>query len=148
MTIALAWAGVKMESRVLLKVAGALVAFSFVIALVSRAGDGFSYPAFWHEVMPRTFIFAAFSLIGMAIGTWVLVRASAALSLGAFVTAGIAAAISIGVLPVMSGHIEDRLATWQVGAAPAGGAADIEIGWVEECWNRWGDDRPLPSRGN
>lgn len=148
MTIALSWVGVMMRSRALLQVSGALVAFSFIIALVSRAGDGFSYPAFWHEVMPRTFIFTAFALIGTAIGTWVLVRAKAALSLGALVTASIAAAISIGVLPVMSGHIEDRLATWQVGAAPAGGAADIEIGWIEECWNRWSDDRPLPSRGN
>lgn len=144
---ALYWAGVTVRTTTLMQHAGWLIAFTLVLALVSRAGDGFSYPAFWHEVMPRTFVFVAFALVGVAAGTWVLTRSNATLSVVTLVAAGLAVAVSIGSLPVMGGHISQRLDAWEVGAAPAGGAADLEYAWIEECWDRWSDQRQLPDRG-
>jgi hypothetical protein len=138
--------GVVGDPAVIASVGLGLVFFSLVIAVASRAADGFSYEAFWHEVVPRTVIFLGVSALGAAVGTWLgryphgagRMAQVVALAAGAVVALAV-----IGSLLVMQSHVQDRLAQWSVGAAPSS-SLDLETKWVQDCWATIEDFRPVP----
>lgn len=143
----LAILGIAVKPSRLLVAAGLLLGFSFLIAVVSRAGDGFAYPAFWHSVMPRAVIFVALVLVGIAAGTWLLTRPSRWVGLVVVLAVAIAAAVAVGSIFAMTLEIQARFETWQGGPASLIGIGDIEIEWVATCWDKWAAARDLPYRG-
>lgn len=125
-----------------------LVAFSLIIAVASRAADGFSYEGFWHEVVPRSVMFLGMLALGAAAGVRLGRHPDGAGRLAqiAVLAAGAVVAVTVlGSLLVMQSHIEQRLAQWSVGAAPSS-ALDLETEWVQDCWATIGDFRPVPDR--
>jgi MFS family permease len=125
-----------------------LLFFSLVIAVVSRAADGFSYEAFWHEVEPRTVIFLGALALGAAMGTWLGGHPTGAGRMAQVVALAAVAVVTatvLGSLLIMQSHVTERLAQWSVGAAPSS-AMDLETKWVRECWAMIGDFRPVPDR--
>lgn len=132
----------------LMSAGGCLIAFSFLIAIAARAGAGFSYSAFWHQVMPRSVSFVALILVGTAAGAWLLARSNRVIKLIIVVSVLVAGAVSIGSLLAMNSQIQTRHTAWQSGPAPLVGVADIETDWVENCWTRWSNVVELPARNN
>lgn len=123
----------------------ALVVLSGIVTAISRAGDAFSYVAYWHDVLPRTVVFFAVLALGVAAGWRLASLGIRSVAPVLAIAAAAAIAATLGVV-VMNTHIVDRAAQWEVGAAPAG-AQDIETDWVRGCWDELGEVRDLPDRG-
>ena len=125
-----------------------LVLFSLVIAVASRAADGFSYESFWHEVQPRTVIFLGVLALGAATGTLLGAHSHGAgrtTQLVALAASAVVAMTVVGSLLIMQSHIQQRLAEWSVGPSRSSGL-DLETKWVQDCWATIGDFRPVPDR--
>lgn len=123
-----------------------LLVFSLIVAVVQRAGDGFSYMAHWHDVLTRTVIFVAVVALGYAVGGVIASAGRDWLQAAAAVAAAVALVAGMGSLFSWKGHVEQRAAAWAVGAAPAG-AQDIETDWAQVCWHGFKENRPdLPDR--
>jgi hypothetical protein len=126
--------------------AGGLLAFSLILALAARAGAGFSYVAYWHQVMPRAVSFVALVLLGVAAGSWIFAKCSRSASLVTLSAVVIALAACFGSLYAMLSEIEARHVDWQSGPAPLPGISDIDTDWVGACWREWGSTMELPRR--
>jgi hypothetical protein len=139
--------GARLDEQRLLARALAVAAFSFTLQLVARLGDAFSYVAYWHDVMPRTLLFFAAALTGIALGSFLgRLRNSFAELLAIGVTV-VAISVSVVGIVEMQRTVLGREAAWATGPAPLG-AADIEVDWVAECWNDLSDVRDVPERAN
>lgn len=138
--------GFRLDVFRLFRLGAGILVLSVFVSLAARAGEAFSYIAFWHEVTTRTLIFVASILIGIGLGQLASERAPHWATLVVVSTAALALAAGLGSLLTMQQEMVARLETWSVGAAPSSGN-DIESGWVRECWDRWGDVRDLPDRG-
>lgn len=130
----------------LVTIALAFIAFSMVIQMAAAAGDAFSYPAYWHDVMPRTFVFLGVVLAGLAAGARLSALRQRVAVLVAVLAGLTSAAILAGALYGMAANTYVRYLTWNEGAAPMG-AADIEVEWVQDCWDELLLHREAPVRG-
>lgn len=126
-------AGLRADVVRLERVSAGLVGFSFLLSLTNRASEAFAYPAFWHQISTRTFIFLALSLLAVSVGARLatfkqgfLVIVPAVFALGL-----VAAATSMVTL---SGSVQERFSRWEAGPAPLGSISDTAESWSAECW--------------
>jgi hypothetical protein len=139
--------GVVPARRTLLRTSAGFLTFSLVLTLAVRAGDAFSYTAFWHDVMPRLVVLVALTAAGVALGDWLAGILNRTATYAVSLVVVLAVVVALGSLFAMYWHVVERTGQWDAGPAPAGGAVDLSADWVDSCWKQLGETRELPDRG-
>ncbi len=141
--------GVPAKSGMLAAVGSAMLAFSLVVTVVSRAADGLTYEGFWHEILPRSIIFLAAVVLGSAggalLGSWPAVGRARVAQMAVLTISALAGVAVLGSLLSLQDHVESRATQWAVGAAPSS-SLDLETDWVQKCWDKIAEFRTVPIR--
>jgi hypothetical protein len=115
----------------------ALLAFSLILSLVSRASEFFAYPAYWHLVQPRTVAWLGLVMIAAALGTLTSRLGQDSLAVPVTVTAtAVALVLAAASIALMTSEILARGQAWETGPAPLAHVSDIEDpnGWQRAAW--------------
>ena len=126
----------QLQSQPLLSVALAVMGFSFVYAVLNRLAEAFSYVTFWHQIGFRTVQALGLFTLGLALGAWLSRFKVRSVSIGIGAALAIFVVWAVSAERLMVGSINDRYATWNIGAAPLEGMPDIENSdtWVYRSW--------------
>lgn len=112
-------------------------------ALIVAVSEAFTYRAWWHYVPLESASLVWWIVAGALCGSRSLELGRPLLN--APVLVGPILFLGFG-LGLFWQNAEARFSLWNSSAAPLDGVADIQDGWVEECWNVLGQFRQLPER--
>ena len=130
-------------TRFLLEIAAGLLLLSFVIALMNALSEFVVYKGYWHLHTSRAVGFVALALLGVAIGSRLMVNRHASRERAPLLFLGIVLFLVVSAANFsMVERILIRLPVWEVGPAPVMAINDIEDPFVRplarRLWNEIG----------
>ena len=113
-----------------------LMLLSFLIFIISKVSELFSYAVFWHTIFSSTLLYLGLFAIGTALAGQMQAKIKQNYLPLTLVTLGSLLLVSMYALSQSETRIENRRAQWDSGPAPSvnGQPADREIPWIDDCW--------------
>lgn len=129
-----------------------LSVFALIYSLASRAGQLFSYEAFWHLIGPRSVVWLSVVALATSLGMFLACRFDSSLVKGVIIASlAIGTYFVVNSVDLMNRQIIDRSEQWEVGPAPMYDTSDINDpsgpflpAWVELSKLRDAPNRALP----
>jgi len=123
--------------------------FSLLLAVVSTAGQVFSYDAFWHYLDNRVAAFFGLVVAGAGVGQWLAQRAGVVSELSQFLVIVVGLGLSLGAILTMTISIAERQVAWDQGPAPIEGVVTelLDDPRGPTCWGALTHLREVPARG-
>ena len=113
-----------------------LMMLSFLIFIISKVSELFSYAVFWHTIFSSTLLYLGLFVSGAALAGQMQSKINQNYLPLTLVTLGSILLVSMYALSQSETRIENRRAQWDLGPAPSvnGQPADREIPWINDCW--------------
>ena len=126
-----------------------LATFSLLLAVVSTAGQVFSYDAFWHYLDNRVAAFFGLVVAGVVVGQWLAQRMGIVSEFSQFLVVVVGLGISLGAILTMTISIAERQVAWDQGPAPIEGVVTelLDDPRGPTCWGALTHLREVPARG-
>jgi hypothetical protein len=117
--------------------ANRLLLLSFLIFVISKVSELFSYSVFWHTIFSSTLLYLGLFVSGAALAALLESKFKEIYFPITMAILGSILLISMYALSQGETRIENRRAQWDLGPAPSvnGQPADREIPWINDCWN-------------
>jgi hypothetical protein len=118
--------------------ANRLLLLSFLIFVISKVSELFSYSVFWHTIFSSTLLYLGLFVSGAALAVLSESKIKEIYFPITLATLGSILLVSMYALSQGETRIENRRAQWDLGPAPSvnGQPADREIPWINDCWNQ------------
>lgn len=126
-----------------------LATFSLLLAVVSTAGQVFSYDAFWHYLDNRVAAFFGLAVAGVMVGQWIGQRVGIVSEVAQFLMVLVGLGLSLGAILTMTISIAERQVAWDQGPAPIEGVVTelLDDPRGPTCWGALTHLRQVPARG-